>query len=770
MSAEKGPEWYNERDLDLISMLNACRAGNTMAVKKFIEQGGVDVDEGDDDGITALQIAAAEGHYTMVEMLIRELQADIHLANVIGFTPFLHACREGHLNVAKYLVQNGARVTDKTRFNVTALALASAGGHVEVVNLLITLNTKFVEHDEKGNQTKKLENNEETNYPQVEKDLTPTALIAAAAHSQVSTAEVLEARGADVNNVLPGNIGLTALHVAAICGTAQIVQFLLTKHAVPKQLGGKTFEKWLKFVKDNNAKSLLTQLLHGRSIRDKTNDKSITEILDENDLPTLAKYRTELLFNQKIEDITPLMYAVAAGNLNAVTSCCKPVSEVRHPRMSKKLQEEFFKEELNAQEPTYGLTALMMTVVIRDFDMYREILDAGANPHIQTKPQNNENVLTALTLAQKLGFTEAVLYYYNKQFANQPTSTSRARDQLIRSTMDSFRTTKEGLRMILNKLGQMDEEPVVKDAGPSRDDFELLKHSGNVDWSKPLPFLDTQQLYYSQKTPEKPVDNITYDGNIQLCVNMTKNIAENFPLIQPLPVGVPLDTDYSIFENYSKCNQLNPETQNKALTAEEMLQKLKDYSNFGSSTTSDKLVMQRKLEKRRNSEVKSFSASDNPINVLAAVNLDRINFETEPKPMPKQFLLQPIKSIPHRFQNPHSAPTQRRQLQMQARNSGTNCQLRFRQRPPGLSWHSSNGSAYGSPRLTMDVLRSELASHNLQNYFEKLRVQEIDEKMFLELSKADFRQLVEDQHDREIIQNIQYGLRSRYGSQVNTPT
>lgn len=66
MSAGKGPDWYNELDLDKVSMLAACRDGDCQAAQMYLTKNNVDIDEGDDDDVTALQIAAAAGHLDLV--------------------------------------------------------------------------------------------------------------------------------------------------------------------------------------------------------------------------------------------------------------------------------------------------------------------------------------------------------------------------------------------------------------------------------------------------------------------------------------------------------------------------------------------------------------------------------------------------------------------------------------------------------------------------------------------------------------------------------
>lgn len=68
MSASKGPDWFNEGDIDKMHMLAACAEGNIERVRVFLEK-GVQVDEFDDDRVTALQIAAAKGHVKLVRIL-----------------------------------------------------------------------------------------------------------------------------------------------------------------------------------------------------------------------------------------------------------------------------------------------------------------------------------------------------------------------------------------------------------------------------------------------------------------------------------------------------------------------------------------------------------------------------------------------------------------------------------------------------------------------------------------------------------------------------
>ncbi|CAK5027920.1 unnamed protein product [Meloidogyne enterolobii] len=138
MSGKKGADWFEESERDKMNMLESCKRGNLNEVAKYLN-GGIDVDEEDDDGVTALQIAAAKGHRRLVEFLIKE-GASLERANYAGMTPFLHACREGHQDIVTLLANYGANAHSLSGLGVSAMALACAGRHLAVVRTLKSLN------------------------------------------------------------------------------------------------------------------------------------------------------------------------------------------------------------------------------------------------------------------------------------------------------------------------------------------------------------------------------------------------------------------------------------------------------------------------------------------------------------------------------------------------------------------------------------------------------------------------------------------------------
>ena len=74
----------------------------------------------------------------MVQFLI-EHGADVDAKSFVdGWTPLLSAAaNSGHFNVVKYLVENGANICAKNKFEQTAFKLAHVNGHTEVAKYLM---------------------------------------------------------------------------------------------------------------------------------------------------------------------------------------------------------------------------------------------------------------------------------------------------------------------------------------------------------------------------------------------------------------------------------------------------------------------------------------------------------------------------------------------------------------------------------------------------------------------------------------------------------
>lgn len=70
---------------------------------------GVPVDATDDDLVTPLHIAAFTGNRELA-LLLLDSGADLEATSRTGMTAFLHACREGKMEVIDLLLQKGADI------------------------------------------------------------------------------------------------------------------------------------------------------------------------------------------------------------------------------------------------------------------------------------------------------------------------------------------------------------------------------------------------------------------------------------------------------------------------------------------------------------------------------------------------------------------------------------------------------------------------------------------------------------------------------------
>jgi len=216
--------------------LHKALAEGDVALAKSLISEGVEVDEEDENGETALTIACRNGHKELVELLIKE-GADInangqplHAAAWEGhkdivellldsgadvdaikgknrWTPLHSACNRGNVEVAEVLIVNGADVNALSGYDSTPMYEAFWNKHWDTVKLLIN-------------------NGADVNH--VRKDESPPIHYAIRSND-TEVAKLLVNHGADFNR--EDYEGWTAFRYAVGYGNVELVDFLIAKGA-----------------------------------------------------------------------------------------------------------------------------------------------------------------------------------------------------------------------------------------------------------------------------------------------------------------------------------------------------------------------------------------------------------------------------------------------------------------------------------------------------------------------------------------------------------
>ncbi|CAL4089513.1 unnamed protein product, partial [Meganyctiphanes norvegica] len=167
------------------NLWEAAKGGNLDDLNKALDDGADPNWREDNLGTAALHVASLFDHPNVVKPLL-DAGADINQQDDSGRTPVYLASSKGSIHMTSELIEHGADVNIMTNYGSTPLLIATQGGHIDIVEALIKAQ-------------------------------------------------------ADVN--LPDNqLGITALHLAAMINNTEIAQLLLRNGAEPKKLDndGKT--------------------------------------------------------------------------------------------------------------------------------------------------------------------------------------------------------------------------------------------------------------------------------------------------------------------------------------------------------------------------------------------------------------------------------------------------------------------------------------------------------------------------------------------------
>ncbi|XP_052119643.1 kinase D-interacting substrate of 220 kDa B isoform X5 [Frankliniella occidentalis] len=297
------------------TLVNYIRDDNINALQGFLENKRAVVDDRDENGATALHVAAAKGKLQFVRELISH-GADVNAEDNDQWCALLCAAKEGHADICVELLDNGADIEHKDMGGWTALMWASYKGKEDVVDVLL----------ERGADINACGN---FHIP---------SLIWAAGRGHTEIALKLIQAGAKIN--FGDKYGTTALVWACRKGDVSIVRAVLNASANVDTAGMYSWTALLVATMGNHLEIVNLLLEHKPNVNalDKDGHTALTIACKEGFLEiaqALLNYGAYINIQDRMGDTT-LIHAVKGGHRSVVEALLKKYADVDIPGKEKK--------------------------------------------------------------------------------------------------------------------------------------------------------------------------------------------------------------------------------------------------------------------------------------------------------------------------------------------------------------------------------------------------------------------------------------------------
>lgn len=203
---ERGANIEEVNDEGYTPLMEASREGHEEMAALLLAQGANINAQTEETQETALTLACCGGFLEVADYLLKN-GADIELG---ASTPLMEAAQEGHIELVRFLLENRANVHAQTQTGDTALTYACENGHTDVAEVLLQYGAEL-EHESEGGRT---------------------PLMKACRAGHICTIKFLINKGADVNRQSTSN-DHTPLSLACAGGHLAVVELLLKSGADP---------------------------------------------------------------------------------------------------------------------------------------------------------------------------------------------------------------------------------------------------------------------------------------------------------------------------------------------------------------------------------------------------------------------------------------------------------------------------------------------------------------------------------------------------------
>lgn len=183
-------------------LFEAMDKNDVNEVKELIAN-GADCQIENELGLTVLHWASFTGHKSIVEMVVMN-GVNPDKVSIKGYmqTPLILAAQGGHIDIAQYLIQKGAKIDAKDMFGRTPLSHSLEAGQLSMSKFLLNQDANVDSKD----------------------DVSQTPLHIAVVKGNIEIVELLIEKGADVK--AKNELGMTPQDLAKQLGRSKIANLL----------------------------------------------------------------------------------------------------------------------------------------------------------------------------------------------------------------------------------------------------------------------------------------------------------------------------------------------------------------------------------------------------------------------------------------------------------------------------------------------------------------------------------------------------------------